>query len=86
MGDKFLWKASVYTMNKRESGVEVAPNTITTKQLKGFVDMNIGLDYRYTKNISLFVNLNNLTNNQYQRWVNLPVYGFNVMGGLTVSF
>lgn len=86
MGDKFLWKASVYTMNKRESGIEVAPNTITTKQLKGFVDMNIGLDYRYTKNISLFVYLNNLTNNQYQRWVNLPVYGFNVMGGLTVSF
>ncbi|MES2560286.1 MAG: hypothetical protein V4590_11125 [Bacteroidota bacterium] len=86
MGDKFLWKASVFTMNKRESGVEVAPNVINPVTLKGLVDMNLGLDYRYTKNISLFVNLNNLTNNQYQRWVNLPVYGFNVMGGLTVSF
>lgn len=86
MSDKFLWKASVLTMNKRESGIEVAPNTINATTLKGFVDLNLGLDYRYTKNISLFVNLNNLTNNQYERWVNLPVYGFNVMGGLTVSF
>lgn len=86
MSDKFLWKASVLTMNKRESGIEVAPNTINATTLKGFVDLNLGLDYRYTKNISLFVNLNNLTNNEYERWVNLPVYGFNVMGGLTVSF
>ena len=86
MSDKFLWKASISTQNKRESGVLVSNGLINPVTLKGFVDMNLGLDYRYTKNISLFVNLNNLTNNQYQRWVNLPVYGFNVMGGLTVSF
>lgn len=85
MADKFIWKASVYTMNKRESGVETSSG-IKPVTLDGLVDINLGLDYRYTKNISLFVNLNNLTNNQYQRWTNLPVYGFNVMGGLTVSF
>lgn len=85
MSDKFLWKLGVYTMNKRESATELSTG-LTPVTLKGLVDMNLGLDYRYTKNISLFVNLNNLTNNQYQRWVNLPVYGFNVMGGLTVTF
>ncbi|MES2780196.1 MAG: hypothetical protein V4651_09905 [Bacteroidota bacterium] len=86
MGDKFLWRASVYTMNKRVGGVILSDGLITETTLKGLVDLNLGLDYRYTKNISLFVNLNNLANNQYQRWVNLPVYGFNIMGGLTVSF
>jgi hypothetical protein len=85
MGEKFLWKAQAYTMNKRESGVLLS-NGIQQETLKGFVDVNLGLDYRYTKNISLFVNLNNITNNQYERWINLPVYGFNVLGGLTVTF
>lgn len=85
MSDKFLWKASVYTMNKRESATELSTG-LSPVTLNGLVDINLGLDYRYTKNISLFVNLNNLTNNEYKRWVNLPVYGFNVMGGLTVTF
>jgi hypothetical protein len=85
MGDKFLWKAQVYTMNKRETAVQLN-NELKPETLKGFVDLNLGLDYRYTKNISLFIALNNLANNQYQRWVNLPVYGFNAMGGLTVTF
>jgi hypothetical protein len=88
MGDKFLWKTQVYTMNKRqsaESGLN-GLNGLKPITLKSFVDFNIGLDYRYNKNISLFVNLNNLTNNQYQRWNNLPVYGFNIIGGLGVTF
>jgi hypothetical protein len=85
MNDKFLWKAQVYTMNKRESAV-ILSNGLTQQTLKGFVDLNLGLDYRYTKNVSLFVSLNNIANKQYQRWVNLPVYGFNAMGGLTVTF
>jgi hypothetical protein len=85
MSDKFLWKAQVYTNNKRQTAV-MGANGLKEETMKGFVDLNLGLDYRYTKNISLFVNLNNITNNQYQRWVNLPVYGFNVLGGLTVTF
>ncbi len=86
MGDKFLWRLQAHTMNKRDTRVLLANNRYTDSTLKGFVDLNLGLDYRYTKNVSLFVQLNNLTNNQYERWVNLPVYGFNVLGGLTVSF
>jgi hypothetical protein len=85
MSDKFLWKAQVYTMNKRETAVQLS-NELKQETLKGFVDLNLGLDYRYSKNISLFLALNNLANKQYQRWVNLPVYGFNLMGGLTVTF
>lgn len=86
MADKFLWKASISTMNARKSRELLAGNTYNDVTLKGLVDLSLGLDYRYSKTVSLFVNLNNLANNQYQRWVNLPVYGFNVLGGLTVSF
>ena len=86
MGDKFLWKASIYTMNARKTRELLDGTSYNDVILKGLVDLNLGLDYRYNKNVSLFVNLNNLANNQYQRWMNLPVYGFNVLGGLTVSF
>jgi hypothetical protein len=86
MSDKFLWRLQAHTMNQRDTRVLLANDRYTDSSLKGFVDLNLGVDYRYTKNVSLFLQLNNLTNNQYQRWVNLPVYGFNVMGGLTVSF
>lgn len=86
MGDKFLWKVSIYTMNARKTRELLDGSSYNDVTLKALVDLNLGLDYRYNKNVSLFVNLNNLANNQYQRWMNLPVYGFNVLGGLTVSF
>jgi hypothetical protein len=86
MGDKFLWKASIFTMNARKSRELLSGTTYNDVTLKGLVDVNLGLDYRYNKTVSLFINLNNLANNQYQRWMNLPVYGFNVLGGLAVTF
>jgi hypothetical protein len=86
MADKFLWKATISTMNARKSRELLAGTSYNDVTLKRLVDLSLGLDYRYNKTVSLFVNLNNLANNQYQRWTNLPVYGFNILGGLTVSF
>lgn len=83
IGEKFIVRSDIYTMNSRRS-VEVPSGEETT--LRTIVDLNMGIDYRYTKNIGIFLNLNNLTNNQYQRWHNYKVYGLNVLGGLTVTF
>lgn len=83
IGDKFIVRGDIYTMNKRKS-VEVPD--MQEVNLGAIVDLNLGLDYRYTKNLSLFLNVNNLTNNQYQRWYNYKVYGLNVLGGLSVTF
>jgi len=49
-------------------------------------DINIGADYRYTKYLTIFANLNNLTNQTYQRWFNYPSYGFNGVAGVTFVF
>ncbi len=83
IGDKFLIKAEAHTMNDRS--VLITQNN-EQKDMGGWVDLNTGVEYRYNKNTSLFLNFNNLTNNRYQRWYALPVYGFNVMGGITVTF
>lgn len=85
ISDKFILRADIFTMNKRYAKVfGIAGDHDET--LKGLVDLNLGIDYLYNKNVSVFLNLNNLTNNTYQRWYSYPVYGFNVMGGLTITF
>lgn len=50
MNNKFLWKAQVFTMNKRV-GAELLSSGLKETNLKGLVDLNLGLDYRYTKNV-----------------------------------
>ena len=53
----------------------------------GFIaDVNLGLEYRYNKRISAFVQLNNLAAQRYQRWYQTPVQTFQVLGGITFRF
>ncbi len=49
-------------------------------------DINMGADYRISKYLSAFINLNNLTNQTYQRWFNYPTYGLNGIAGVTFIF
>jgi len=56
-----------------------------TRKLKPFLDVNLMADYRYKKNISFFLNVNNLSNGRYQKWYNYPSYGLNILGGVSFS-
>jgi hypothetical protein len=86
MSDKFIFRADIFTMNKRYTKLIGATDS-KDETLNGIVDLNIGVDYLYNKNISVFLNLNNLTNNTYQRWYNsYPNYGFNLLGGVSIIF
>ncbi|GGA91945.1 hypothetical protein [Puia dinghuensis] len=49
-------------------------------------DMNAGVEFRITKMLNLWFQMNNLFNNKYERWHQYPVYGFNVLGGIIFSF
>lgn len=85
MGDKFVLRADIYYLNQRFGAVR--NNNIDYKfAMNAFTDANIGLDYRYNKNVSAFIQCNNIANNRYQVWLNHPVYGLNIIGGLTFSF
>jgi hypothetical protein len=50
------------------------------------VDVNLGLEYRYTPRVSLFLQANNLAAQRYNRWYSYPVQPFQVMGGITARF
>jgi outer membrane receptor protein involved in Fe transport len=74
-------------MNSRTSRIDgLISQTKTDVTIGSLVDLNAGIDYRYNKNVKVFLNINNLTNNQYQRWLNMPVLGVNVIGGLGITF
>lgn len=74
--------ALVYAM---EEGV-TEENQQFAKSLGLVADINLGLEYRYNKRISAFIQLNNLASQRYTRWYNHPVQIFQIMGGITARF
>lgn len=55
-------------------------------KLSSWVDASLGIEYRYTKVLSVFLNINNIGAVKYYRWYKYPQYRFNVLGGLSYSF
>ena len=49
-------------------------------------DLNAGAEFRITKNFNLWIQMNNIFNNKYERWNQYQVFGFNILGGITYSF
>jgi len=56
------------------------------KTLNFIVDANFGVEYRYSKRVSAFIQFNNFASQRYQRWYNAPVQSFQAMGGVTFRF
>ena len=52
----------------------------------GGFDVNAGLEFRITKQLNLWLQMNNLFNDKYQRWNQYSVYGFNILGGVIFNF
>jgi len=73
--DLFLWDGPLY---KKQDG--------SSDRLPGAFDLNAGLEFRITKNLMLWAQFNNITNSKYQRWNQYYNYGFNMLGGVTLSF
>lgn len=71
--DLFLWEGPLYFY--RHTGI--------SGRSPGAIDLNAGLQFSVTKNISLWSQFNNVLNSGYQRWNQYNNYGFNmVLGGI----
>lgn len=73
--DLFAWTGPQYRKKDGSAG-----------RLDSGNDLSAGLEFRVKKNISLWTQFNNIFNNEYQRWNQYPVYGFNFVGGVVFSF
>lgn len=91
--DKFLLNLDLYVMGSRKAlsdgfvpgSVELLPGRYV-RNLKGFADVNLGLEYRYTKRLSGFLKFNNLMGSRYAMWNNYNLQRFNAMMGATFAF
>jgi hypothetical protein len=87
MQDKIIVSADAFARNSIYARTFNELGEVDKTKIHGFhVDANIGIEYRYTKILSVFLNLNNVQNQPLQRWYNYPSQRFNVMGGVTYSF
>ncbi len=93
LADKIIARANlrlvgnrkVYSLNPIEGVTPTSEGKYIT-DLKPFFDANLGVEYRYNKRLSAFLDINNIVGKKYQRWLNVPVYSFNLLGGVTYSF
>lgn len=90
--DKFLFTLD-FNLEQGRKALALTPDTDVTiengqriKDLKFVTDINLGVEYRYTKRLSAFIQFNNLASQRYYRWYNSPVQAFQVLGGITFRF
>ncbi|WP_284653594.1 TonB-dependent receptor [Flavobacterium terrisoli] len=60
-----------------------ADDTIT---LESYFDLNAHVGYKFNERFSFFLKGNNLANKNYERWMNYPVQGLQVMAGANYKF
>ena len=58
----------------------------TILNLPSFIDINVNGGYHFNDKFSAFLKLNNLLNNQYERFSNFNVQGLQVLGGISYKF
>ncbi len=83
---KIIVKADLFVIGMQwalEKQFENSLPVYKAKQLNGVTDINLGIEYRYTKMLSAFVTFNNIGSFRYYRWDKYPTQKFNAMIGLT---
>jgi hypothetical protein len=61
----------------------IAPSPIT---LDSYFDLNAHLGFKYSDRLTAFLKANNIANQAYQKWMNYPVQGFQVILGANYKF
>ncbi len=63
-------------------------NSVRTEivSLDSYFDLNLNLGYRFNDRLSIFARGQNLLGDNYERWVDYPVLGMQVMAGATYKF
>ncbi|WP_026713363.1 TonB-dependent receptor [Flavobacterium daejeonense] len=58
----------------------------TPVKLGSYFDLNSHVGYKYNSQLTGFLKLNNMTNKSYQKWMNYPVQGLQVLVGVNYKF
>ncbi|WP_165930262.1 TonB-dependent receptor [Flavobacterium sp. GT3P67] len=86
--EKWFAGANVFYVGERK---DFQINTGSTANsaavtLKSYFDVNANVGFKYSERLTAFARANNITNNAYQKWLNYPVQGFQVILGVNYKF
>lgn len=84
--DKWYAGTNIFFVGDRKDVVFTDGGDSQIVTLKSYFDLNAHLGYKYNERLSGFLKLNNITGQDYQRWVNYPVQGFQFMLGASYKF
>jgi hypothetical protein len=82
LGDKILVDAGIYAIGAR---YYENFNPVEEETLPLAIDVNLGLEYRYSTLLSFWARINNLAAQNYYLYHNYPAYKFRMMLGLTYA-
>ncbi len=81
--NKILLNLDILALGKRYA--KEYSLTETSKTLSAVLDFNLGVEYRYTKILSAWIRLNNITASKYYTWNQYPAQRFNLVVGISYS-
>jgi hypothetical protein len=90
--DKLIVKADLHLgLNRFAKVYQPGPNVGTENNqyyynLRGIIDGNLGVEYRYSKRLSGFIQINNVVAQRYLQFYNYPVMPIQVLAGITFKF
>ncbi len=83
MGDKIISNAGLFVVGPRYYDA-LDPFNVAGK-LPATVDLNLGVEYRYTKLLSFWVKMNNMLAQRYYIYNQYPSYRFRLMAGFSYT-
>ena len=84
---KWNANANLFFVTDRKDELTILP--IATTDLitnSAYFDINLDAVYNINDKVSVFLNLNNLLNSNYEQYTNFKVQGFQIIGGLKYKF
>lgn len=89
--EKWFAGANLFLVGERKDelsydsdpGGPISPVEVT---LDSYLDLNANLGYRFNDRLSIFARGNNLLGDNYEKWMDYPVLGLQVMAGATYKF
>src|SRR5690606_22566473 len=70
-------------MQSTDAAVMLNP---VTQTIDGYFDLNAHVGYKYNDRLTAFVRLQNIANQDYQRWLDYQVQGFQAILGASYKF
>ena len=91
--DKILINTEIFSRSKMYAKLidyEVENNELkrfeNIEEIDNMIDVNLGVEYKYSKVLAGFIHLNNILGQRYYHWYNYPSYKFNILLGVSYSF